>query len=231
MNGKNKMEKIKNWCFLGASRGLGYQSTLVWDQKIKEATFYLVSRKSDDLQGLKTGIKNNQAIVLEADFNNFSDQKKIIQKLLSLDNLGVLYFAGGGPYGEFENQKWTSHQWAFEVNFLFPSKLLHELLKTPGCSLFAYVGSAVAENSCDPKASSYAASKHAMKGLLSSIYKENPQRQCQIRLLSPSYMDTDMLPQGSWPRREGRVSPPREVAQTLYEWLSVNKGDFHKVID
>ncbi len=217
------IEKIENWFFLGSSRGFGRVSVLLWDQKVQGKTFYLVSRKEDRLSELAKKIKNNKVKTVGADFSSHEDQEKLIEVLSTVPSLGVLYFAGGGPHGKFETKKWSSHRWAYEVNFIFPSKLLYFLLHGRENHLFTYIGSSVAESSPDPMASSYAAAKHAMKGLLSSIGGENIERNCLLRLFSPSYMDTKMLPASAWPRqKEGLVQPPSEVGERLYNWLEVS---------
>ncbi|MES3039325.1 MAG: SDR family NAD(P)-dependent oxidoreductase, partial [Bdellovibrionota bacterium] len=82
---------------------------------------------------------------------------------------------------------------------------------------FFVVGSAVAEQKADPGAAMYSASKHALCGLVHSIQKE--EIPFDLRLFSPGYMDTGMLPPQAWPRKEpGLVKDAKVLAQKLIEW-------------
>ena len=222
------IESIENWFFLGASRGLGRQSVLHWDQKVKGKTFYLFSRNLESLNQLADQIKNNDVYVVSADFTSIEKQDQIMEIMSSqVSPSAILYFAGGGPYGDYEKHKWSSHFWAYELNFLFPAKLLHFGLQQNKYHLFLYIGSSVAENQPDVRAGSYAAGKHGMKGLMTSVAGESEERNCLLRLFSPGYMDTDLLPPGARPRQVGvSISSPAQVASALFDWLESSQGIF-----
>lgn len=219
---------IENWFFLGASRGLGRQSVLYWDRKVSGKTFYLSSRHLEQLQNVAKQVKNNRVEVVSVDFTSQEKQNHFFEFIGSQSlSFAILYFAGGGPYGDYEKHKWSSHLWAYELNFLFPAHLLHRVLLQNKCHLFLYIGSAVAENRPDAKAASYAAGKHGMKGLMTSVAGERQESSCLLRLFSPGYMDTDLLPPGAEPRQvKGRVSSPERVASTLFDWLGSSEGSF-----
>src|SRR5690606_29913932 len=99
----------------------------------------------------------------------------------------LLYFAGGGPYGDFASKAWKDHMWSFQVNFLTPSRIIHHFLKQNRKMQIVVVGSAVADDKPDPMAASYAAGKHGLKGLVGSIQAENPE--LDLRIFRPGYMD------------------------------------------
>ena len=84
------------------------------------------------------------------------------------------------------------------------------------------VGSSVAESAADPKAASYCAAKHALRGLFLSLREEYPD--WDLRLFSPGYMDTDMLPPHALVRKKG-VHDPARVASDLWSWaLTADRG-------
>ena len=111
--------------------------------------------------------------------------------------------AGGGPHGKFQSKEFKDHLWAYKLNLLFPAELIHWSLRNLSLKQFVLVGSSVAESNADPLASSYSSAKHGLKGLVSSINAEG----CDfdLRLFSPPYMDTDLLPNNSQPYAEDKV--------------------------
>ncbi|MCO5113577.1 MAG: SDR family oxidoreductase [Bdellovibrionaceae bacterium] len=142
----------------------------------------------------------------------------------------IIYCAGGGPFGPYGGQKWNAHQWTYKVNFMWPAQLCWYLAHNFTKTKFTFIGSSIAEAQVgDPAGASYAASKWAMRGLISSLQEHYPQR---FYLYSPGYMDTDMLPPKSYPRVNGdRILNPAEVAEDLVQWLTdSSKNDFHKTV-
>jgi len=89
------------------------------------------------------------------------------------------------------------------------------------------VGSTICENQGDRHAASYAAAKHALKGLYESLRLEAPD--WDLRMVSPGYLDTELLPKNA-PVRYKEVWDPQKVAQEIVEWMKQksNHGD-HKV--
>ena len=214
---------MENIAILGASRGLGYQ--LACNLK-SQAHLCLISRKVENI----TQEFEPQHVVKSFDFTKEQSWSEVIDLLRSQNVHRVFYVAGGGPHGSFALKDWKDHQWAYKLNFLFPSYLLHAGLKNSELfQQFIYVGSSVCEDQPDPKGASYCASKHAMKGLISSIQKEKPN--LDVRLFSPGYMDTDMLPPQAIPRKNHmNLLSPKEVAGELWQWAQSSDGDRHKII-
>jgi short-subunit dehydrogenase len=169
----------------------------------------IVSRKAPDFSG--------------AFFHHGCDLSKpqqvdsVLEKIDEFAPDQLIYCAGGGPFGSFRDASWRSHEWAFQVNFLTPAKLLHELAQKTFVKQFLLLGSAVAESQPDPMASSYCASKHALLGLQQTLAKEV--FPMDVRLYSPGYTDTELLPKGSWPRQQKkRLWSAIEVAEDLLNW-------------
>jgi len=210
------MEFQENWIFLGGSRGLGsrfLEKALAHSQSPK---VFLFSRKA-----LTVSFPVEK---ITADFSQEESWPKIIQNISEAQPTRIFYFAGGGPYGLFQEKNWKDHRWALKVSFEFPAFVIHSFLKSPqNLKQFVVIGSSIAEESADPQAASYCAAKHALKGLITSIQKEQ-KTAFDLRLISPGYIDTELLPANAWPRQQvGLVKTPLEVAEML--WASIHNAD------
>jgi short-subunit dehydrogenase len=202
---------------LGASRGLG--AALVKEIHIgaPESTLLLSSRKQEELKKLS----RSDDWLVAADFSKASGQSEVLTALEKFLPTHIFYVAGGGPYGRFQDKAFADHEWSFQVNFLFPAKVLHHVLRETkfqsDLRQFVVVGSAIAGQKPDPMASSYAGAKHGLRGLVTSVQGENPW--LDVRLFEPGYIDTAMLPANAWPRqRAGLVQSAGEVARKLWHY-------------
>lgn len=204
--------KTLSWLLVGASRGLGAEFAAVLKRQQPSAQITVVSRKAPALQDAKW---------LQADISKASEQDRVIEHVQQNEFENVVYFAGGGPYGPLQNREWKDHQWALEVTFLFAARLTHALLKqsSPPKSL-TFIGSSVAESAGDAGASSYSAAKWALKGFFESLILE--QSAIELRLFSPGYMDTGLLPRAAFPR-EKTIWNPKLVAEDLFEFLMTSR--------
>ena len=192
----------------GASRGLGAAVA----SQFAGAELLLLSRK---LSG--------------HDFSRDADQDKVVELARNFNPTRLFYFAGGGPFGSFSEKNWRDHEWALKVNFLFPAKLIHIFAKDPqNLRQMIITGSAIAESAPDENATSYSTAKHALKALFENLQKEK--LNLDLRLFSPGYMDTDLLPQKSWPRELEQVLDPTEVAKTFQFWALDPEGPRHKIL-
>lgn len=184
---------------LGASRGLGASLAKCIEKESPETELLLLSRTHG------------------VDFADESQYSQILERLEQAQLSKIFYVAGGGPYGSYSSKEWKDHQWALRLNFEFPAMLLHYFLQKPGkLTQLVFVGSSVAEDKPDPGAASYAAAKHGLKGLIDSVIAEKPA--LDVRLYSPGYMDTKLLPQNAWPRQQGLAEDPHDVARRLWQW-------------
>ena len=221
------MENSQRIATLGVSRGLGKEFVRQWNHKFPKDQMLLSSRKEMDLQKLQSELVGEAHLVRSFDFSKKELRADFFQDLKSFSPHKIFYFAGGGPYGPFAEKSIQSHEWAYEVNFILPAALLHWALNLETKPLqIIFVGSAIAENLPDPMAASYSASKHALRGLISTVQIENPN--LDLRLFSPGYMDTSMLPAHAAPRNiPGLVLDAAKTAQALVEW-SQNLDDANR---
>lgn len=209
----------KRFILLGASRGLGWATYQLLSKKMNDS-FLLSSRK------IKTRSEevNQNTKLVEQDFSKVPVNVEFLAELQSFRPTNIVYFAGGGPYGHFADKKWSDHTWALNTTFMYPAELLHSVVagkdKWPDLKQITIIGSAIAENQPDPKAASYAAAKHALRGLIETL-KLEPIR-IDIELFSPGYMQTDMLPPNSQPRQNNRAENPADVAKKLIKVIEKN---------
>lgn len=211
---------MKNrYAILGGSRGLGralYEKLFFSET---DAQFLLSSRKIKE-----ASIKDStRTQILATDFSITPVPEIFLNVLSVFDPTHIIYTAGGGPYGPFEKKKWSDHQWALNVNFLFPAQLLHAVANAPDrfsrLKNMTFVGSSIAESQPDKMASSYAAAKHSLKGLISTVQAENSLN-FSVKLFSPGYMLTDMLPIKSAPRLENKAIPVETAADQLAQFIA-----------
>ena len=208
---------------LGASRGLGAELV----KHISSAGYSVVGfgRKAAALEALREA--NPSFKFHLTDFSTQLGQDEAIRYLVEQSYSKVISVAGGGPYGPFQNRAWKDHRWGWEVTFQFPARVIHAMLVAGRLDKqLVLVGSAVAESSPDPMAASYSAAKHALKGLVTSVQLENPS--WDVRLFSPGYMDTDMLPANAVVRELG-VYNPALIAGELWSWSLSSDKSGHRV--
>jgi len=158
----------------------------------------------------------------KSDFSQSQNWSAYAAQLVDWSPDRWIYCAGGGPYGRYEEKKWEAHEWAFKVNFLFPSFLMHQMLKEKAFKQALFIGSSIAENHVDPGATSYSASKHALRGLILNLINEN--NDLDIRLFSPGYMKSKMLPPQSEPVLNGSAREPGQVAIEIIDWMLTPKA-------
>ncbi len=206
---------------LGASRGLGWALYTQLAEKNKKTCFLLSSRKITE----KIKSVGNNTVLKPQDFSRLPVDTHFINDLIEFSPTHIIYMAGGGPYGTFASKKWGDHVWALNTTFMYPAELLHLILSHPNdwksLRQIICVGSAVAESGPDPYAASYAAAKHALKGLISTLQHEGT-GQPELLLFSPGYMQTELLPQSSWPRQQGIAEDVTVVADRLIALIEKN---------
>ncbi len=196
------MERV---VIFGASRGLGAElSKHIQSEDIPVAGW---SRKDGDL-------------------SKIDGQKRALSFLGEQPVSKIFCIAGGGPYGPYHKREWKDHEWAWQVTFAFPAQVLHWGAGQPVKPQVILIGSSVAEASADPLAASYCAAKHALKGLFVTLRAEYPG--WDVRLFSPGYMDTELLPKNAAVRRSG-VYDPAQLARELWRWTLTADATGHKM--
>jgi short-subunit dehydrogenase len=203
---------------LGSSRGLGWQTYQSLREESLAAAFLMSSRKIQERKDEVT----EKTLLSPQDFSTGQVAESFLQTLTSFSPTRLIYFAGGGPHGIFEQKKWADHQWALNTSFLYPAQLLHKIISDfnswPRLQQIIFIGSAIAEKNADANAASYAAAKHGLKGLITSVQKESSAKP-EILLFSPGYMQTDLLPANSQPRQNGSAESPDAVAKKLIAFI------------
>jgi NAD(P)-dependent dehydrogenase (short-subunit alcohol dehydrogenase family) len=208
---------VEKVLILGGRRGFGAAVAEKWSSRFPDGELALSSRREF----------SSPHQTLRCDFNSDADVEKLLQFVEAWRPTRLFCFVGGGPFGPFEKKDFKDHLWAWKVSFQTPARLLHAYLNLcPGAQAIL-TGSAIAEEQPDAQASSYAASKHALRGLVSSIRAESPG--LDVRLFSPGYMDTDMVPANSAPRLKNAVMDPAKVAEDFMKWALDPEASWHRV--
>lgn len=211
------MEKV---AVIGASRGLGAQLVRTIPGSV---SVLAMARNQERLRQLQLETGDHVQI---AAFDVTKDLDSLLTQLSDFRPTRVFYLSGGGPFGEFHKKQWKDHVWAWEVTFLAAARIVHALLneRHPNPPQIVLCGSSVAESAGDAKAASYSSAKHALKGFYESLRLENPS--LDVRLFSPGYLDTELLPKGAEVRYKG-VWNPELVARKLWDWACSNDHAGH----
>jgi len=208
---------VEKVLILGGRRGLGAAVAEKWASTHSQSELVVSSRREF----------TSSHRTLQADFTRAADVEKLEAFIREWRPQRVFCFAGGGPHGGFAEKCWKDHEWALTVSLVTPMRLLHSYLQAVPEGQWIMTGSAIAEAQPDARAASYAASKHALKGLISTLRAENPRQ--DVRLFSPGYMDTELLPANSAPRLENRVLAPTAVAVEFVLWAADPAASWHRV--
>lgn len=203
------------YAILGASRGLGNSVFQKLYQQHLKADFFLSSRKILQIE------KQDRCFLIPQDFSKLPVDSIFLKELQNFQPTYLIYCAGGGPYGFFEEQNLKSHHWAMTVNFQYPFDLVHQISNLKSLKQCVFVGSAIAGNSPDPRASSYAAAKHALRGWVTSVQNEK-HLPFQLKLFEPGYFESDMLPMNSEPRLSGQADKLDKVAENLISFIETD---------
>lgn len=217
------MDSVGHSLILGASRGLGRALALRIAADGAGVTGF--ARKEHLLAKLKRECPGFEFQV--ADFSKPEGQQKVLDFITAGQLSRVFIMAGGGPYGLFHERSFKDHRWSFETSFIFPACVLHALAQSNHPPQTIIIGSSVAENAPDPRAASYCAAKHALRGLFLSVRQEYPH--WDLRLFSPGYMDTDLVPKNAAVRNERELYNPTQIADELWRWTLTPPAQAHKM--
>lgn len=157
------------------------------------------------------------------DLSKENSAKTVLEIVQSFSPNRIFYVAGGGPHGAFFEKNMKSHMWAYSVNLFTPIQIIYGLIEQGYEGEFIYIGSAIAERSKSSQSLSYSSSKTSAKNIILS----HQSKMLKTKVFSPPYMNTDLLPKGSWPRQEfpDLVVEPLKVAEVLLDWLDDQNGD------
>jgi 2-deoxy-D-gluconate 3-dehydrogenase len=216
---------FKKVLLVGASRGLG------------NSLLKLLPQTFSTLESL-TAVSRSEILVIDQkinpvrlDMSKSLDQELLLEKITEVHYDLILYVAGGGPHGDFEKREWKDHDWALQTSLIAPMKLINTWLRSKtqkGRGRFVVVGSKTAESQPDPRSASYAASKHGLIGLISSLQGELKHSDKKVFLFSPPYMDTQMLPATAIVRHNGaKIISAESAANYLLKWIQEENPNWH----
>ncbi|AQQ53055.1 SDR family NAD(P)-dependent oxidoreductase [Planococcus lenghuensis] len=160
------------------------------------------------------------AETIQADFRHSRDTDRLLASLPVLD--AVVFGAGIGFFQYAETQAEEEMRDTFEVNVLSVMTMTGHLLKTnPGIHLI-YIAS-LAGKVATPKASVYAASKHALLGYASAVRMETEGR-AVVTVVNTGPVDTGFLDladtTGRYRQSAGRfLLKPETVARKIVSVL------------
>lgn len=216
---------------LGGTRGLGLAIAEEILARNSGSALLICGRKIESISS--TFGERNQIQTFKTDLSEPEELSALMDSLKKFAPTHLVYSAAGGPYGAFGERPFHSHLWSWQVTFLTPAALIHGSLKGefPSLKQIVVIGSAIAEAQGDAFAASYASAKHAAKGLLESLWAESSAHALDLRLFSPGYMDTALLP----PKAKIRETPekilsPTLVAKEFVQWMVDPRGEKHYII-
>lgn len=190
-------KEMKNVLILGGSKGLGKTIKDEFGDKALSVS------RSDEV---KVDLSKPESL-------------ETLKEIIDATSFDVIFYcAGGGPHGDYFSKPSHAHEWAYQVNFFRPTEIAHYLKSISFKGLFVYIGSAIAERSVSKKSLSYSMSKKSSLFTLLLM----PEQDLKVRVFSPPYMNTALLPKNSWPRVEASelVLETKEVADELLSWIS-----------
>lgn len=226
------LRKTDALVILGASRGIG--ESLVWESLNQgHLNLHLVSRNLSSLQKIQKLAKSKfPEANIQIHSKDLCSEKDLMSMVHGFQAEGefprhwVLVF-GGTSSGKISKEPFESTPWAkleemVELNLVAPMRLLHQVLPEllrPNAeglvepSSIVAIASQAAHESL-PGISAYAAAKHGLVGLLSSIREEVQDSNVKVSIVSPGYVDTELVP--SHPNLDrAKMIPALDVAKAV----------------
>lgn len=210
---------------IGASKGIGAELSYVYAKDKRE--LILVGRDILNLEMVKSRCEQmgSTAEIFICDLENDSSLYSLIC-FLKIQAIEIfIYNAGYAKIGKFLNISEKDILSQIKVNSVIPTLLTKNLGETfINCkSSLAYIGS-IASYFSAPGASIYFSSKNYIKAFVLGVYEEFKESGINITLISPGFVDTDMIKNNIKNRKLPNflVSNPQEVA------LKIKKAIFKK---
>ncbi len=210
---------MKKYVLIGGAKGLGFE---VLKKIATDASEILVCSRSPKAA---LSVVGGQVTTQKFDATKESTHAVFLQNLKLFGPTHIYYFSGGGPFGPFAKKEYKDHLWAYQLNLLFPAKLLHFAMQNLELEQLIFTGSSVAEALPDPNAASYSSAKHGLAGLIKTVQLEGVP--FDLRLFSPSYMSTPLLPKKAKVYNSKVVDDPACVAETFIKWSQSHDGARH----
>lgn len=183
------MNKRKTVLITGATSGVGYATAMRLLSDTDRYTVYATGRAPDKLWELQ----NEGAIAIPADITKTAEMESLLDQIGPLD---IVIFSAG--VGHFEAAHLISEEAIrsmMDTNFIAPVELtkgvLPEMMEQRDGHLI-YIGSQ-AGKVATPKASVYAATKHALIGYTNALRMEVAPFGIHVSIIHPGPIDTPFI--------------------------------------
>lgn len=181
------MHAPKTVFLTGATSGVGFALA----ERLLASSFHVIAtgRNQERLQHLEA----LGATIVQADLTSIADIERVTEKAQHCDI--IIYSAGVGTFQFAHELADTDMQQMMKLNVLVPMQLTKRLLPAMlerRAGHFIFVGSQ-AGKVATPKASVYAASKHAIIGYTNALRMEVASANIQVTTVHPGPIDTPFI--------------------------------------
>lgn len=183
------MNKRKAVLITGATSGVGYATAMRLLSDTDRYTVYATGRAPDKLWELQ----NEGAIAIPADITNTAEMEDLVEQTGPLDI--VIFSAGVGHFEAAHLLSDEAIRSMMDTNFIAPVELtkrvLPQMMEQQEGHL-VYIGSQ-AGKVATPKASVYAATKHALIGYTNALRMETAPCGIHVSVIHPGPIDTPFI--------------------------------------
>ncbi|WP_252503014.1 SDR family oxidoreductase [Sporosarcina sp. Marseille-Q4943] len=183
------MNKRKTVLITGATSGVGYATAMRLLADANRYTVYATGRAPDKLWELQ----NEGAIAIPADITNKDEKENLLEQTGPLDI--VIFSAGVGHFETAHELSDQEIQSMMDTNFIAPvgltKRVLPQMIDRRQGHLI-YIGSQ-AGKVATPKASVYAATKHALIGYTNALRMEVAPFDINVSVIHPGPIDTPFI--------------------------------------
>lgn len=183
------MSKRKTVLVTGATSGVGYATALRLLSNIDRYTVYATGRAPDKLWELQ----NEGAMAIPADITNIAEMESLLEQTGPVDT--VIFSAGVGIFDAAHLISEEAVRSMMDTNFIAPveltKRILPQMMDRRGGHLI-YIGSQ-AGKVATPKASVYAATKHALIGYTNALRMEVAPFGINVTVIHPGPIDTPFI--------------------------------------
>lgn len=183
------MSKRKTVLVTGATSGVGYATALRLLSNTDRYTVYATGRAPDKLWELQ----NEGAMAIPADITNIAEMESLLEQTGPVDT--VIFSAGVGIFDAAHLISEEAVRSMMDTNFIAPveltKRILPQMMDRRGGHLI-YIGSQ-AGKVATPKASVYAATKHALIGYTNALRMEVAPFGINVTVIHPGPIDTPFI--------------------------------------
>ena len=183
------MNRRKKVLVTGATSGVGYETVMRLLSDTDRFTIYATGRSQDKLWELQ----NEGAIAIPADITNKAEMESLLEQTGSLDI--IIFSAGVGYFEAAHLIPDEAIQSMMNTNIIAPIELTKSILPSmmkQGEGHLIYIGSQ-AGKVATPKASVYAATKHALIGYTNALRMEVASFGIHVSVIHPGPIDTPFI--------------------------------------